>query len=123
MLNVVQIRAAGPGRYGDGGNLWLQVGPGGSKSWIFRFTLAGRRREMGLGPWPAVSLAEARVKAAVQRRLLLDGIDPLAERQARHREPVSFADAAGRYIALHAPTWASRDHPRQWRHSLDRHVL
>ncbi|WP_296943849.1 Arm DNA-binding domain-containing protein [uncultured Massilia sp.] len=52
-----------PGYYGDGAGLWLQVSPTGSKSWIFRYTIAGKQREMGLGPFHAVSLAEARTKA------------------------------------------------------------
>src|SRR5215831_19575083 len=123
MLTVAQVRAVGPGKHSDGGNLWLRVGPTGSKAWIFRYTLAGRTREMGLGPWPRVSLAEAREKAAAQRRLLHEGKPPLSEREAQRREPVSFADAAGRYLAIHERSWSSRDHARQWRNSLNRYVL
>src|SRR5262245_17809577 len=57
-LTVAQVKAAGPGKHPDGANLWLQVGPNGSKSWLMRFTLNGRTREMGLGPYPLVSLSE-----------------------------------------------------------------
>ena len=52
-----------PGLYADGGNLYLRVAPGGSKGWIFRFTLGGRTRDAGLGSYPALSLAEAREQA------------------------------------------------------------
>jgi hypothetical protein len=64
-LTVAKVKAAGPGKHPDGANLWLQVGPNGSRSWYLRFTLNGRTREMGLGPYPLVSLSEARDKAMV----------------------------------------------------------
>ena len=124
-LTVAKAKAAGPGKHPDGANLWLQVGPNGSRSWYLRFTLNGRTREMGLGPYPLVGLSEARDKATVQRRLLLDGIDPIVARKARQpaREPVTFAVAAKQYIAGHEAAWKSADHSRQWRSSLDRYVL
>jgi integrase len=80
---------------------------------------------MGLGPYPLVSLSEARDKATEQRRLLLDGIDPIAARDAKQppRDPVTFRVAAKQYIAGHEKSWKSADHARQWRNSLDRYVL
>ena len=115
------------GRAGQisGANLWLRVGPNGSKAWFFRYTIAVRTREMGLGPWPLVPLSEARDKATAQRRLLLDGVDPIAARDAKKpaRDPVTFEAAAKQYIAGHELSWKSRDHARQWRNSLDRYVL
>ena len=124
-LTVAKVKAAGPGKHPDGANLWLQVGPNGSRSWYLRFTLNGRSREMGLGPYPLVSLSEARDKAMAQRRLLLDGIDPIAARDAKRpvRDPITFAAAAKQYIAGHEKGWKSTDHARQWRNSLDRYVL
>jgi integrase len=124
-LTVAKVKSVGPGKHPDGANLWLQVGPNGSRSWYLRFTLNGRTREMGLGPYPLVSLSEARDKAMVQRRLLLDGIDPIAARDAKQppRDPVTFAAAAKQYIAGHEKGWKSADHARQWRNSLDRYVL
>ena len=71
--------------YHDGGGLYLQVSTGGAKSWIFRFMLDGRSREMGLGPVQAIPLAEARKRAAECRRMRLDGIDPIEVRKT-HRE-------------------------------------
>ena len=124
-LTVAKVMAAGPGKHPDGANLWLQVGPNGSKSWSLRFTLNGRSREMGLGPYPLVSLSEARDRATAQRRLLLDGIDPIAARDAKQpaRDPMTFGVAAKQYIAGHEKSWRSADHARQWRNSLDRYVL
>jgi integrase len=124
-LTAVKVKNARPGKHPDGANLWLQVGPNGSKSWYLRYTLRGRHREMGLGPYPLVGLAEARDKAVVQRRLILGGIDPIEAREAKRpvREPVTFAAAAKQYIAGHEKSWKSTDHARQWRNSLDRYVL
>jgi hypothetical protein len=66
-----------PGRYSDGGGLYLLVGPTGSKSWIFRYKVGRRERVMGLGPFPDVLLADARVRAADCRRLRVENVDPL----------------------------------------------
>jgi integrase len=124
-LTVARVPSAEPGKYPDGANLWLRVGPNGSKAWFFRYTIAGHTREMGLGPWPLVPLSEARDKATAQRRLLFEGVDPIAAREAKKsaRDPVTFEAAAKQYIAGHERSWKSRDHARQWRNSLDRYVL
>jgi hypothetical protein len=73
-----------PGRYGDGGGLWLQISPGGGKSWLFRYKLAGRARAMGLGSVKFVPLSQAREKAEEARRALFAGTDPIAARIAAH---------------------------------------
>jgi integrase len=124
-LTIAQVRSAEPGKYPDGANLWLRVGPNRSKAWFFRYTIAGRTRDMGLGPWPLVPLSEARDKATAQRRLLLEGIDPITARHAKKpaRDPVTFEAAANQYLAGHERSWKSRDHARQWRNSLNRYVL
>ncbi|MEF8760800.1 MAG: Arm DNA-binding domain-containing protein [Candidatus Accumulibacter sp. UW25] len=75
-------RTTVPGYYSDGAGLWLQVSGSGSKSFVFRFTRAGKTREMGLGPAHTVSLTEARAKAREARVLLLEGRDPIDTRQA-----------------------------------------
>jgi Arm DNA-binding domain len=75
-------RASKPGFYADGRQLYLQVSPTGTKSWLLRFARQGRERWMGLGPYPDVSLAEARQKASEARRLLRDGVDPIKARRA-----------------------------------------
>jgi len=69
------------GLYADGGGLYLRVGRGGAKSWCLRFMLNGKSREMGLGGLAKVGLADARKRAAAQRLLLVDKIDPLERRE------------------------------------------
>lgn len=70
-----------PGRYSDGGGLYLNISRGGSKSWAFIWTLNKKRREMGLGPFRDVSLAMARELAEDCRRKVRDGLDPIQERK------------------------------------------
>lgn len=114
-------RMTQPGYYGDGGGLWLQVSPTGTKSWIFRYTLSGKSREMGLGPLHTVSLADARHKAMECRQLLLDGRDPLEVRrasrsskdQARLKTP-TFDQCAEAYIEAHRASWKNEKHIKQW---------
>lgn len=71
------------GRYCDGGGLYLQVSATGRRCWVYRFMLRERMRDMGLGPYPEITLAEAREKALVCRRMLIAGIDPI---EARRKE-------------------------------------
>ena len=84
-LKVMKVKA--PGMYADGAGLYLQVSGDGAtriaKSWIYRYTLNGRAREMGLGPFSAFGLAEACERATEQRRLKHEGIDPIDARRAK----------------------------------------
>ena len=85
-LSIARAKTAG--YLADGGGLYLQVTATGARSWIFRFQIDGRRREMGLGPFPDISLAVARNLAAEKRALAKAGKDPITERdaqKARHR--------------------------------------
>jgi integrase len=114
-----------PGFHADGGQLYVQVSRTGSKSWLFRFARQGRERWMGLGPYPDVSLAEARQKAFDARRLLRDGLDPIEARRgarmaARLEEArgLTFKDCAERYIAAHEAGWRNAKHRAQWRSTL-----
>jgi len=79
-----------PGYYGDGGGLVLQVSPSGTKSWIFRHQLEGKRHEIGLGPCSVVELADAGELARICRQLLRKRLDPLrpprCPRSARGRK-------------------------------------
>lgn len=88
-LSPIAVKnASQPGLHGDGAGLWLYVGStakAGSddgKSWLLRYMLNGKAREMGLGPLHTVGLAEARERAGVARLMLLDGIDPLVVKEA-----------------------------------------
>jgi Arm DNA-binding domain len=87
-------RAKERGTYGDGHGVYLQVARGGSKSWILRYKVNGRTRCFGLGPLHAVSLAQARERAAEARRQLLDGHDPIdAKRASRAAARLAAASA------------------------------
>ena len=86
-LTVGKVRALTvPGRYGDGGTLHLVVSPRGTKSWVQRITIDGRRCDIGLGGWPVVSLAMARDRAFANRRAVADGARP-ARPEAPDEDP------------------------------------
>jgi integrase len=125
-LSAVRIRKIkNPGRYGDGRGLWLHVGPTGTKSWVFRFTRAGKARELGLGSLSAVSLAEAREAAREARRLVVSGLDPIDVRKANSERPdasILFEDAAEQYITSHQAGWKNEKHRDQWRATLKRYA-
>ena len=101
-----------PGRYGDGGTLFLHVAPGGSKSWVQRVTIDGRRHDIGLGGFPVVSLAKARRRAFDNRVAIADGRNPLAEKR-RERTP-TFQEAAERVFDANRPRWRNGKHTRDW---------
>jgi hypothetical protein len=118
-----------PGMYLDGRGLYLRIGPSGNKSWIYRFALGGKTRDMGLGPYPDISLAEAREKATECRRMRLDGTDPIAARQAGRQQVkldaakmLSFKECAERYIASHQAGWKNPKHAAQWPATLGAYV-
>ena len=108
--------AKSPGRHSDGGGLYLHVGPSGSKSWVFMWTNGGRRREMGLGRYPAVPLAAARKRAAEHRAAIADGRDPLADK-AKGAEP-TFAKCADDFLAGRDKAWRNAKHRKQWSMTL-----
>ena len=114
-----------PGLYADGLNLYLQVGPTGGKSWLLRYMLDGKAKNMGLGPLHTVPLALAREKAAEARRKLLDGQDPKdardAARLARKAEAaklITFKQAAEQFIAAQRAGWQNVKHAAQWTSTL-----
>ena len=92
-LTVAAVKAAKhdpskgtrPVQIGDGDGLRLQIASGGGKSWLLRYMLAGRSREMGLGSVDFVTLAEARQRAAEARRQIAQGVDPIDARQEADR--------------------------------------
>ncbi len=109
------------GMYPDGNGLYLQVTASGGKSWVFRYQRDGRAHWLGLGPLRLVGLAEARGKALKLQKDLLDSIDPAEARKARAGR--TFGEVAALYIKEHTPGWRSPIHLRQWRSSLENHVL
>ena len=137
-------RATKPGLHADGGGLFLSVTPRKtedfSKSWVVRYTaLDGRRREMGLGSYPEVSLAVARARAKAVRQQARDGVDPLAERDRLKKEAasaaaraISFSAFAREWIAAQVAAdaelekrkpgdgqWSNAKHRKQWLASLE----
>jgi integrase len=115
-----------PGYFGDGGNLYLQVSRSHTKSWIFRYGMHGKTREMGLGPLALVSLAEARDKALACRKLLLEGRDPIEARRGQRTQErleaakaITFRQCAASYIKAHEAAWRNEKHRYQWRQTLD----
>lgn len=119
MLSARKVATAGPGYYADGGGLYLQVTESGARSWILRYQLNGRRREMGLGSVSLFGLAEARERALAGRRLLADGIDPIDARRAdRSRPDRLWGHAVDDFIRAHRSSWKSSAQEDQWRQSL-----
>lgn len=118
-----------PGCYADGGGLYLRVTPSGSRGWIFRFGIAGRKRDAGLGRFPNVSLAKAREAAARCRSLVAEGIDPIVARheareaaRAEAAEAMTFEACAKAYVAAHESGWRNEKHRQQWRNTLATYV-
>ena len=118
-------RAKTEGMHADGGGLYLQVTGAGARSWIFRYTLDGRSREMGLGSLNAVTLSEARARAADARKLKSAGIDPIGARDGQRAteradaaKQVTFKDAAETYIKTHKTGWRNAKHGAQWHNTL-----
>ncbi len=118
-LSASFLRSAPPGRHADGNGLYLFVQPSGTRSWIQRLVIRGRRRELGLGGLALVSLAEAREKALVNRKLARQGGDPLAEKRRSQAVP-TFAEAAARVLEQKRAGWRNRKHAREWLSSLRR---
>lgn len=119
-LTARQVQTLGPGYHADGDGLYLQVTATGARSWILRYQLAGKRREMGLGAVALFGLAEARQRALQQRRLLADGVDPIgARRAARAVSGRTWGDAVEDFITAHAPGWKGPAQAVQWRQSLE----
>jgi integrase len=123
-LTAKQVEYAKPGRYGDGGGLWLEVSASGARHWTLRYQINGRARWMGLGGAEVVTLADARERARLARLALLDGIDPLEARRAQRAEQrraqaatITFREAAKAVIGTRESDW-SAEHVRQWRASI-----
>jgi integrase len=126
-LKVIKVKKSG--MYADGAGLYLQVtGDGQStpaKSWIFRFTLRGRSREMGLGSFSIFGLGEARAKAAEYRRQVYEGIDPIEARRAQRAQAaleaaaaLTFKECTKQYLAAHSAGWRNAKHAAQWSSTL-----
>ena len=116
-LSAIEVqRKSTPGRYADGVGLYLQIGPTGAKSWLFRYKIGGKSRVMGLGPVHAISLKEARERAAEWRKRLTDGLDPIEEREAAAAAAQAacgqtFKTYAEEYISQNEHAWRNPQTP------------
>lgn len=124
-LAVKQLSAPGTHAVGHVAGLALQITSANAKSWILRVTVGARRREIGLGAYPSVSLKEAHEKAQALRDEIASGIDPVMARKeaasrlrASQALEVTFEDAAKRFIKAKAPEWKNAKHGDQWRNTL-----
>jgi integrase len=86
-LSPMKVKHLDSGKFADGRGLWLQKRNKIAGKWFLRIIVNGKRREMGLGSWPDVSIAEARDRAKTARRLVRDGLDPIEERNKNRRQP------------------------------------
>ncbi|SEM53500.1 Integrase [Gemmobacter aquatilis] len=126
-LTAKGVASAPPGKHADGGNLWLFKREDGGAQWVLRVTIHGRRREMGLGAYPAVSLAEARRKAEDARAKVRDNIDPIKDRERQKREAARnlhlFKDIVSDTFEGLKPTLKGDGVNGRWLSPLKVHVL
>ena len=118
-LTAAKVRSVTEkGRYGDGAGLYLYVTKSGSKSWIQRIVVNGRRRDIGLGGYPTIGLAEARTRAAANRVVVAEARDPVAEKR-RPPKP-TFKTAAHQVHQANLPRWRNPKHAAAWIRTLER---
>ncbi len=124
------LKFTAPGYHHDGRGLYLQVTKSGAKSWLFRYERAGKKHWHGLGPFPDVSLSQARDRADGCRQLLRSNIDPIdhrrkqeAQARAESARGISFKDCARAFIESHRPGWRNEKHAAQWENTLSTYAF
>ncbi|MGV3580090.1 tyrosine-type recombinase/integrase [Brevundimonas sp.] len=128
-LTVVGIKSLKPGLHADGNGLYVRVKSepvkepdakpkGRPASWVFIYQWQGKRREMGLGPYGPLQLAEARTKAAEAAALVRAGVDPLSERNRPKTAGITFGEVANEFIATKGEGWRNPKHRQQWSNTL-----
>lgn len=121
-LTAAQVKSLKkPGLHRADIGLYLSVKSSGRRSWIQRVLINGKRRDIGLGGYPDISLAQAREQAGRNRIDIADGIDPLVVK--RRLTTPTFREAAERTHASLAPTWRSEQHAVRWMRTLEKHVM
>lgn len=132
-LSAAEVRGLClPGYHAVGGatGLYLSISKSGAKSWILRATVSGKRRDIGLGPFLDVTLAQARERARAARDQIWNGVDPVAQRKAAKAalaaeiaKHITFREAAQRCHQLKAPEFRNDKHSKQWINSLKQHAF
>ena len=120
-LTAAKVRTAGPGRYSDGNGLFLHVDPSGARRWVQRIVIRGKRRDLGLGSYSLVTLAEARKLARDNRKTARSGGDPRTKRQTRIVPTLD--EAFAEVVAIRRTSWADGGKSEgQWRASFRDYV-
>jgi len=124
-LKVSQQKKPGLHFVGGVAGLALQITSTGARSWILRVMVGGKRRDMGLGGYPDVTLAGAKEKAREKREQIDNGVDPIEVRRAKKSALaaamaalITFSEAAKAYIAVKESEWKNAKHGDQWRNTL-----
>lgn len=125
-LTALEVsRLEDPGKHNVGSGIYLEI-KGGSKSWILRTTVGGKRRSIGLGSYPFVTLAQARDQAREHKKAIAKGIDPIEQKKAAksalaalQAKEVTFEQCAHRYLDTHAQSWKNLKHTQNWIRSLE----
>ena len=121
-LSATRVKALrDPGRYSDGDGLHLFINKRGRKSWVQRITVDGRRRDIGLGGYPTVTLGQARKRASDNRETIGNGKDPVAEK--RRPSTPTFSEAARTVHEANIPRWRNGSHTSAWIQTLERHAF
>lgn len=122
-LSALHVKNAKLGRHADGKGLYLLVGPSGSKSWVLRVQVEGKRRDYGLGSLDLVSLAEAREKASEWRKLAKAGYDPSQEAKRQRGQLTVFEKAARQFHEERKGSWKNAKHGDQWINTLEAYAF
>ncbi len=130
-LSQGAVNCANPGMHADGGGLYLQVTVGTAgqrnKSWLFRYAVGGRERQMGLGSLVNVKLSHARQKAAECRSLRWEGLDPIDARETARRVAVegviTFRRAFDTFFVTKRKSLSNAKHAEQWRSTMEAYVF
>lgn len=117
MTGIANLRE--PGRFSDGGGLYLRVSPTITKSWVFRYVRGEKSVDLGLGAFPAVSLANARKQAAEFREQLAAGIDPKTKRADEKKQLRTFGEVADSYMADMGGRWTADKTRAAWDRTLN----
>lgn len=127
-LEVKRLSTPGMHAVGTVPGLYLQVlpAPSTARTWVLRVKVGDRRRELGLGGYPGISLAQAHASARQKRQLVDQGVDPVSEQRAAksairasQQKQITFAEATRAYIAAHEAGWKNAKHAWQWTSSLE----
>ena len=125
-LAVSQITRRGINFVGGVAGLGINVTQSGSRSWILRYQVGGKRKDMGLGGYPDVTLAQAKEFARTARAQIAQGIDPINATRAAKRKmiadqlsTITFRQAATQYIDTHEASWRNDKHVQQWRNTIE----